>query len=293
MTTIEHSVQTPQGRLWVTEQPGEETPVLLMHGFPDDHGIYNRLIPQLAPRRVIAFDFLGHGRSDRTDQPCFAYKDHAAQISAVLDALEVQQVVLVGHDGSTPEAVMYAVGHPQSVSHLVVLNGPFGQRDAFRMPEMTRLFAEPDLRRLADDLMSDTEKRGWMLQRWGAQAALDHADRSSLVFESILPQFFGGESQPDALVAIRGWTAELLRSLDRQEQIVSELPAFRGAVSVIFGAEDPDLTPALAQEIASLFSDASLALIEGAGHYPQHDEAERVAELIKRPVQPTNESKER
>ena len=111
MTTINHSVRTPTGRVSVTEQRGEDTPGVLLHGFPDDQRIYNRLIPHLAPRRVIAFDFVGYGRSDRTDQPCFAYQDHAAQIRAVLDALEVQKVRANPHT-STGEATGLGVQTP-------------------------------------------------------------------------------------------------------------------------------------------------------------------------------------
>ena len=51
-----HRVQAPGGGLHVIDQPGTEPPVVLLHGFPDDSGIYDRLIPHLAPHRAIAFD---------------------------------------------------------------------------------------------------------------------------------------------------------------------------------------------------------------------------------------------
>jgi len=58
-------VPAPGGRLHVTDYPGAAPPLVLMHGFPDDSRIYNRLVPLLAPRRVVAVDWLGYGRSDR------------------------------------------------------------------------------------------------------------------------------------------------------------------------------------------------------------------------------------
>ena len=76
----------------------------------------------------------------------------------------------------------------------------------------------------------------------------------------------------------------LLDSLDRQDALIE-----RGAVrdldlpvSVIFGERDRYLNPALAAEIAGLFSDASLHVLPGATHYPQHDQPDVVAELLKR-----------
>ncbi|MBI4793130.1 MAG: alpha/beta hydrolase, partial [Deltaproteobacteria bacterium] len=37
-----------------------------MHGFPDNLHLYDRLVPHLTPaRRVVTFDFLGWGGSDK------------------------------------------------------------------------------------------------------------------------------------------------------------------------------------------------------------------------------------
>jgi pimeloyl-ACP methyl ester carboxylesterase len=36
----ERHVETPHGRAYATEVPGEDPPIVLMHGFPDDHRIY-------------------------------------------------------------------------------------------------------------------------------------------------------------------------------------------------------------------------------------------------------------
>jgi haloalkane dehalogenase len=64
---IQHSVIHERGSLHVLDYPGEEPAIVLLHGFPDDHRVYDELVPQLAPRRAVAFDWLGYGRSDRPD----------------------------------------------------------------------------------------------------------------------------------------------------------------------------------------------------------------------------------
>ena len=38
-------VPTAMGRLQVTDHPGDEPALILMHGFPDDSRIYDRLVP--------------------------------------------------------------------------------------------------------------------------------------------------------------------------------------------------------------------------------------------------------
>ena len=60
MVYQETFVQRNQHRIYVREHPGEEPAIILMHGFPDNVHLYDRLVPYLSPpRRVIAFDFLG------------------------------------------------------------------------------------------------------------------------------------------------------------------------------------------------------------------------------------------
>jgi haloalkane dehalogenase len=249
--------------------------------FPMING-YTRLLPLLSPRRAVTFDFLGYGRSERSDTAGFTPEDHAAQITAVLDALDIQNAVLVGHDASGPDAVFYALAHPERVAGLALLNTVFGRRDALIMPEMTKLLSDPELATLADDMIGDPAQRLWLLQRWGQQWELDSTDPEGLAAQSILPQFYGNDTQPDALAAIRAWTAQFRASLDRQDALVAERALHRitSPVSIIFGTKDRYLGPALAAEIAGLFAKSTLHLVKDAGHYPQYDRPETVAALL-------------
>jgi haloalkane dehalogenase len=58
-------VQRGPHRIYVREYPGAEPAIVLMHGFPDDLHLYDRLVPELAGRRLVSFDFLGWGISDK------------------------------------------------------------------------------------------------------------------------------------------------------------------------------------------------------------------------------------
>ena len=52
----EHYVDHAGESLYVLDYVGEEPAIVLMHGFPDDHRIYDKLLPQLSSRRAVAFD---------------------------------------------------------------------------------------------------------------------------------------------------------------------------------------------------------------------------------------------
>ncbi len=274
---------SPEGHVFVREMPGEDPPIVLMHGFPDDHRIYDKLLPRLAPRRAVAFDWLGYGRSDRSGAAGFGLEDHGSQLVAVLDELGITRAVLVGHDASGPDAVAFAVAHPERVAHLVLLNTIFGHQPSLKLPEMIRLLADPALTPLADAMVSDEGQRLWLLQHTATQWGLDSVDPQGLAIQSILPQFFGDAGQPDAIAAVRSWTALLFDSLDEQDALVDSeaLGQIEVPVSVIFGETDRYLSASLAVEIAGLFKDPSFHLVQNASHWPQYDQPEVVADLLK------------
>jgi pimeloyl-ACP methyl ester carboxylesterase len=124
----------------------------------------------------------------------------------------------------------------------------------------------------ADAMVNDEGQRLWLLQHTATQWGLDAFDPQGLAIQSILPQFFGDAGQPDAIAAVRVWTAlvgsEALGHL--------EVP-----VSVIFGETDRYLNPSLAVEIAGLFKDPSFHLVQNASYWPQYDQPEVVADLLK------------
>jgi haloalkane dehalogenase len=280
----EHSVAHAEGSIHVFDYPGEEPAIVLLHGFPDDHRVYDKLLPLLTPRRAVAFDWLGYGRSDRSDAAGFSAETHGSQLAAVLDELAVTSAVLVGHDASGPDAVAFTLAHPERVAHLVLLNTLFGHLPSLQLPEMIRLFADPALTALADAMVNDEGQRLWLLQHTANQWGLDALDPDGLAIRSILPQFYGDADQPDALAGIRTWTANLFGALDSQDALLDSgaLGRIQVPVSVIFGESDRYLNASLAAEIAGLFKDPAFHLVHGASHWPQYDQPEVVAQLLKR-----------
>jgi pimeloyl-ACP methyl ester carboxylesterase len=281
-STRERLVNTPNGRVFVSEMPGQDPPIVLMHGFPDDHRIYDGVLPLLSPRRAVAFDWHGYGRSERSEAGGFSISEHATELDAVLTQLEIERAVLVGHDASGPDAIAFALDHPQRTVHLVLLNTMFGHLPSLKLPEMIRLLADPALAALADAMMNDEAQRLWLLQLTADNWGIDAGDPEGIAVTSILPQFFGAADHPDALVAIRAWTAGLFDSLNEEDKLVDSgaLRDLEVPVSIIFGESDRYLDPPLAHEIAGLFTNPSLHIVPDASHWPQHDQSRVVAALL-------------
>jgi pimeloyl-ACP methyl ester carboxylesterase len=280
-TATSRSVPGPKGRLHVTDQPGQGPPLVLLHGFPDDSRIYDRLLPLLTPRRVLALDWLGYGRSERAAPGPIDPSDHARSLGAVLDSLELAQAVLVGHDASGPDAVDFALTEPGRVAHLILLNTYYGHAPVLRLPELIRLLADPEFAPLADAMMGDPAQRRWLLAHTATRFGLTLGE-GGVGTVSLVPQFFGAPGQADALAAIRAWTGALYSALDEQDGHIAagHLAALDLPVTLVFGARDEYLNPDLARRLAGLFGDAELHLVEDASHWPQWDQPERVARLI-------------
>ena len=143
-------VQRQQYRIHVREYPGEEPAIILMHGFPDNLHLYDRLFAYLSPpRRVVAFDFLGWGASDKPSRYPYTATNQVDDLDAVVTGLQLQQVILVAHDASGPPAIDWAVDHSERVAGLVLLNTYYCAMPTLRSPEAIWLFSTPVVRNIA------------------------------------------------------------------------------------------------------------------------------------------------
>jgi len=277
-----YRVQAPGGGLHVLDQPGAEPSIVLLHGFPDDSRIYRRLMPHLAPHRAAAFDFLGYGHSDRSEDRTDPGQ-HEAELAAVLDRLGTGPVVLAGHDAGGPVAVNVTLDHPLRVSRLVLINTYYGTAPQLRFPEMIRLFADQNFAPLADAMTDDPDQRLWLLNHTARRFGLDPLDPQGIGLTSIFPLFFGEDGTPDSLAAIRAWTGALFGALADQDARIAtgELAALDVPVSLVYGAADEYLSPGLARHLAGLFGHAEVHLVDGASHWPQADQPETVARILK------------
>ncbi|MBR9825873.1 MAG: alpha/beta hydrolase [Alphaproteobacteria bacterium] len=100
--------------------------VLLLHGFPDDHTVWDPLTPHLldAGYRVIAPDLRGFGETGIADAVS-QYEMRTGAIPdvlGVLDALDPGPVHLVGHDFGASLAWLLAAQHPDRFRTLAALS---------------------------------------------------------------------------------------------------------------------------------------------------------------------------
>jgi pimeloyl-ACP methyl ester carboxylesterase len=137
--------------------PPEGRPVVLLHGFPQHGGMWDRVTPALneAGLRTLAPDQRGYSPGARPSTPA-AYRmaELVGDVIGLLDALDLSTVDLVGHDWGAAVAWQVAGRHPDRLRSMTALSipHPFAYSAALRDdPDQQRRSAYLRLFRQEDD----------------------------------------------------------------------------------------------------------------------------------------------
>ena len=279
MNYQEHFIQRGQYRIYAREYAGEEPGIIMMHGFPDNLHLYDRLVPYLSPlRRLVTFDFLGWGFSDKPARYSYTATNQEGELDAVIQKLALKQVVLVAHDASGPPAIDWALSHSERVAGLVLLNTYYCEMPTLRPPEAIFLFSTPFIRSIARPI---SRMFGNLIFRKMFWWQVGKFFRDEEVRNDFLPLFYQQfEATPSTHQAFFALNNDLLYSVKSHATMIPKLRQFRRPVRIIFGDADPYLNKGVAQSFHKLFPTSDLFLLAGARHYVQMDEPDKVAELI-------------
>jgi haloalkane dehalogenase len=102
-------------------EAGEGPVVLFQHGNPTSSYLWRNVIPHVAPHaRCIAADLIGMGASDKPDI-AYRVEDHARYFEAFIEALNLEDVVLVLHDWGSALGLDWARRHEDRVRGLALM----------------------------------------------------------------------------------------------------------------------------------------------------------------------------
>lgn len=265
--------------MYVRDYAGPEPAIVLMHGFPDNLHLYDRLVPYLSPaRRVITFDFLGWGASDKPVGYPYTAKNQEGDLDAVIKQMTLGQVVLVAHDASGPPAIDWALGHPEQVAALVLLNTYYCAMPTLRPPEAIFLFSTPIIRNVARPISAMFNH--FVFRRmylWQVGRFFRDAEVRNRFVPLLYEQF---DATPSTRPAFFALNEDLLSTVRAGSRNVPKLKDFNAPVRIIFGDADPYLNKGVAQRFRQLFPGSDLFLLPGARHFVQMDEPKEVAHLI-------------
>jgi 3-oxoadipate enol-lactonase len=213
--------------LWYDEIGGDGLPLVLLHPGITDSRVWDPLLPYLVGRRVIRFDRRGFGRSPRATEPYSSLGD----LVALLDALGLDRVHLVGNSMGGETSLALAVTAPQRVASMTLLCPGISGYPWIEVEESPEIEAEWARAKEARDIPAMAAVQGQVWFRSGSDdyldqevlhaTELDHSPAAELEQEN--PEQWsqlGGLDIPTTVIAAELDPADSLQaSLDLAEKI--------------------------------------------------------------------------
>ncbi|MGY1841838.1 MULTISPECIES: alpha/beta fold hydrolase [unclassified Modestobacter] len=271
--------QLPTGETWLVDVGGVRLnvwtagesgpPVLLVHGIPTNHRLWEDVVPPVAARaRVFAVDMLGYGGSAAPDGHPVDLATQASLLLGLLDALELDRVVVVGHDLGGGVAQILATTATDRVAGLGVVDGV--SYDGWPVPLVRALKAAwPLVRQLPPPALA---------------TALRPALRTLFADQDRAGPFIDRFVAPWAHPGGPRLLARHLRSLDSvyTQTVAPFLPRLIMPAEVVWGRLDHQMKPRYGQQLADDLPDARLTMVDGASHFVPADRPEVVAAAVLR-----------
>jgi pimeloyl-ACP methyl ester carboxylesterase len=229
------------------EVAGEGPTVVLVHGLGLNRHMWSGQRAALMPAyKVVSYDLLGHGESDKPDGP-YPMTRFTDQLAALLDAVGDQRCALVGFSLGGLIVQAFALAHPERVSALAILNAAYDRTDDERVAIRARV---EQAREGGPAVTVDAA-----LKRWFTEDAAAH--------------------RPDLLESVRRWVTandaqvyphiyELLAEADAD--LVDAVAGIRAPTLVLTCAEDFGNSADMTERLAARIPGAQAVIVPGLRH---------------------------
>ena len=102
---------------------GKGKPILCVHGITANCRCWDVVAAALVPQyHVMAMDLRGRGRSDKPAKG-YSLTHHIRDMNCLLDDLDVEKVVILGHSLGAFIGLAFAAEYPQRIEHLILVDG--------------------------------------------------------------------------------------------------------------------------------------------------------------------------
>jgi pimeloyl-ACP methyl ester carboxylesterase/DNA-binding CsgD family transcriptional regulator len=221
---------------------------------------------------LIRYDRLGVGLSDRTvGASDLTLEREVATLAALLDAMELERVSLMGGSSGSCTAVAFAAAFPERVERLV-LYGSYPDGSEITTPDV------------ADAIMAAVRAHWGLGSRMLSDIFLGDADSDDHERFARL--------QREATTAE---TAAALLGLAYRLDVRTQLPLVRAAALVVHRRDDRAVPYRLGRQVAAAIPGATFTPLQGSAHFPWHGDADSVVRACREalaPVQPSRSSEQ-
>ena len=251
---------------------GERPTFVLIHGFGSGTYTWHEVVDNLGELgRVIAFDLPAFGLTERPlpaewESNPYTPRAQVELTLGLLDELEVDRAILIGHSSGGVVAAQVALEQPERTSGLVLVDTPAlaagrnAPRFLLRLPQINRL-GPIFMRQFAGQPGTD-----FLRSAWSDPDALDEATLEA----------YRKPLQAD------NWDRALWEyaKANGPVRLEADLPRLSVPTLVLTGADDAVVLPEQSERSAETLPDATFNTFEGCGHVPQEECPEAFTDAV-------------
>jgi pimeloyl-ACP methyl ester carboxylesterase len=238
------------------ERRGTGSPLVLLHGYPLDHHLWDEVVPLLQDTfDLIVPDLRGFGKSSAVDS-FYTMEDIASDIAALLDHLEIEKTALVGHSMGGYVALAFARLYPERITGLGLVSTQVVADAPDRRDGRYKSAAEVADKGIASVVAAMTSK-------FTSDARLQEFARQSME-----------RQQPAAYIGA-------LKAMAERVDSTPLLSSLTVPVVIVHGDADSLIPIDRAREVKVALPNAHLVEISEAGHMPMMEAKEKTAEALK------------
>jgi len=245
-------------------------PILFVHGFGTCSFLWRNIGPAMAiaNRTAFAVDLFGFGESDRPFDGQFGIGAQSDNLDRALTALRLTKATVVGIDLGGAIAMHLAFNRPERVERLVLINPiAFDDIPAEDIKSMQRSTAKYALR-ISRGILGAAPLIRELLER----SVADGANMPEPLIARYLAPYVGDDGLNHLLA--------LARSVDKEDMIDVELGQIDCPSLIVWGDQDPFVSPRLGDRLADTIPGSRLVRLPGTGRLVPEESAETLANMI-------------
>ena len=235
---------------------GAGKPLVLVHGYPLDHTIWDDVLTLLENDfDIILPDLRGFGESDVVEEK-YKIADMAADIAGLLDQLNIEKTAIAGHSMGGYISLAFARAYPERVLGLGLIasqapaDSPERKQGRYEAAaEILKSGAEPVAESMSAKLTPDKRVQAYVRGLIAAQP-------------------------PVGLVGA-------LKAMAERDDSTSILSSFQFPVVLVHGEADELIPAQRAHEIKTAIPQATLMTLANVGHMPMMEDPEATASALK------------
>ncbi len=277
---MEHSTVAANGTLFHLVRHGAGKELLLLHGWPEFWLTWEPVMTRLASRHaLIAPDLRGFGASGKPAGPWGA-EDHAADMLALLDALDIARIGIIGHDVGGAVMQVLARRAAGRIAGLFFFD--------FVYPGIGRRMGEPG--RLNEIWYQSFHQMEWAPALIGSSRAacrtyighfLRHWAHRKEAFDDVLEAFVDNFLRPGNLEGgFAYYRAAHAGRIAMMEGKSPSLPPIAIPTAVRWAAQDVLCPAAWTDRLGETFANLDLSILPAVGHFPHREDPDRSAAEI-------------